>query len=257
MHTCTCHFSRLLSWARTQHHAQKHSLLCCLFNAQQAETLAMQHSASSTSNTTTGTHAPSCCRRTRRAIPSPCTPCRACRPASGLAVCAATTSTRKAARARHRLLDWSSPSSALPQAVGHLAPPTRACRCPGSLSTASLPVGSCPTTSPSRRVYSPSRIPPAKLPEPPVTCKHELRVLDPGWDTAFPTPINRGRRSLPRLAPPQQPPSSSLALHRRRHCCLYFSSPPPVDLPIRAAPARGELRRSFHIHSSPSPCPWI
>jgi hypothetical protein len=120
-----------------------------------------------------------------------------------------------------------------------------------------LPVGSCPTASPSRHVYSPSRIPPAELPEPPLTCKHELRVFDPGRDTTFPMPKNRGWRSLPCLAPPQQPPSSSLALHRRRHCCLYFSSPLPVDLPIRAAPARGELRKSFPIHSSPSPCPWI
>jgi hypothetical protein len=113
-------------------------------------------------------------------------PSRACQPGRGLAVCAVTTSTCKAARARHRLLDWSSPSSAMLQAAGHLAPTTRTCRCPGSLSTASLPVGSCPTATPSRRVYSPSRIPQAELPEPPLTDRHELRVLDPGRDAAFP-----------------------------------------------------------------------
>jgi hypothetical protein len=58
--------------------------------------------------------------------------------------------------------------------------------CPGSLSIASLPVESCPTVPPSRRVDSPSRIPLAELPEPPLTGKYELRVLDPGRDTAFP-----------------------------------------------------------------------
>jgi hypothetical protein len=58
--------------------------------------------------------------------------------------------------------------------------------CPCSLSIASLPVESCPTVPPSRRVDSQSRIPPAELPEPPLTGKYELRVLDPGRDTAFP-----------------------------------------------------------------------
>jgi hypothetical protein len=119
--------------------------------------------------------------RARDAAPS----C-ACRPGRGLAICAATPSTRKAARVHHHLLDWSSPSSTLPQVTSHLAPPAQACRCPGSLSTASMPVGFCPTGPPSRHVYSPSRIPPAELPQPPLTGKHELCVLDPGQNTAFP-----------------------------------------------------------------------
>jgi hypothetical protein len=119
--------------------------------------------------------------RARRAAPS-----RACRPGHGLTVYATTPSTCKVAPVCQRLLDCSSPSSTLSQAVGHLTPPIRACRCPCSLSTASLTVGSCLTAPPSRCVFSPSRIPSAELPEPPLTGKHELCVLDPGRDTACP-----------------------------------------------------------------------
>jgi hypothetical protein len=126
--------------------------------------------------------APSCCRRTRRAIPSP-------HPV--------------AHRAKPRVPDQAATSSPAPSHVSHARPrkhaitghqcvaaasrrPPRTCRCPGSLSIASLPVWSCPTAPSSRRVDPPSRIPPAELPEPPLTGKHELRVLDPGQDTAFP-----------------------------------------------------------------------
>jgi hypothetical protein len=175
----------------------------------------MQHSASSTSNTTTGTHtmqqqqrssndgvhqtmskagasitsltrrppspnasstAPSCCRQTRRAIPSPppgCSPRQAtcARPGRDLVACAVTRSTRKAAQACHR------------------RPPVRRCRKPPATSRLPVPparstLHRCPlvqqtnsTAVASRR--PPSRIPPGELPEPPLTGKHELRVLDP------------------------------------------------------------------------------
>jgi hypothetical protein len=110
---------------------------------------------------------------------------------------------RAAHRAKPRMPDQTATSSPAPSRVPRARPrkhaiaghqyvtaasrrPPRACRCPGSLSIASLPVGSCPTAPPSRRVDSPSRIPPAELPEPPLTGKHELCVLDTGRGTAFP-----------------------------------------------------------------------
>jgi hypothetical protein len=99
--------------------------------------------------------------------------------------------------------------------------PPRASRCPGSLSVASLPVGSCPTAPPSRRADSPSRIPPAELPEPPLTQarapRARLRPAEPPSRSYKETP---SLSTAPRTS--QLAPSLSLASHRH-----HQSRPPP------------------------------
>jgi hypothetical protein len=172
----------------------------------------------------------------------------------GLVACAITRSRaglRKHATAGHQCV-----------AAASCRPP-RACHCPSSLSIASLPIGSCPTAPLSRRVDSSSRIPPAELPEPPLTGKHELRVRGSRPLHRFPAPINspaslaalpRTSQALPSLSPELPPPPST-----SRPC---YRPPAAVDLLPQAAPAQGENRNESPStsslrspHSRPPPCP--
>jgi hypothetical protein len=186
---------------------------------------------------------------------------------------------RAAHRAKPRMPDQAATSSPAPSRVPRARPrknaiaghqyvaaasrrPPRACRCPGLLSIASLPVGSCPTAPPSHRVDSPSRIPPAELPEPPLTQarapRARLRLAEPPSRSYKETPSLSTAPCTSQLAP-------SLSLASQRH---HQSRPPPssvlaqrkialVDLPLRAAPAQGEPGTSIPIHSYLSLCPWI
>jgi hypothetical protein len=186
---------------------------------------------------------------------------------------------RAAHRAKPHMPDQAATSSPAPSHVPRARPrkhaiashqyiaaasrrPPRSCHCPGSLSIASLPVGSCPTAPPSRRVDSPSRMPPAELPEPPLTQERAPRArLRPA------EPPSRSYKATPSLstAPRTSQLAPSLSLASQRH---HQSHPPPssvlaqrkialVDLPLRAAPAQGEPGTSIPIHSSLSLCPWI
>jgi hypothetical protein len=169
----------------------------------------------------TGTHAmqqPDGVRDAQLCLPAPCQQHRAkLLPPTR---CAIPSPHLAARRANPRVPDRDTASSLAPSHVPRARPrkhaiagqqcvvaasrrPPRTCRCPGSLSIASLPVGSCPTALPSRRVDSPSRIPPAELPEPSLTGKHELRVRGSRPSHRLPAPINSQHHSPPHPAPPR------------------------------------------------------
>jgi hypothetical protein len=186
----------------------------------------------------TGTHAmqqPDGIRDAQLCLPTPCQQHRAkLLPPTR---CAIPSPHLAARRAKPRVPDHDVASSPAPSRVPRARPrkhaiaghqwvaaasrwPPRACRCPGSLSIASLPVGCCPTAPPSHRVDSPSRIPSAELPEPPLTGKHELRVRGSRPSHRLPAPINsptslaaspRTSQALHSLSLPRAP---TAALHK-------------------------------------------
>jgi hypothetical protein len=229
----------------------------------------MQHSASSTSNTTgahtmqqqqctsnDGVHqtmskagasitslthrppspnasniAPSCCRRTRRAIPSPppsCSPRQAARarPGRDLVACAITRSTRKAVQARHR------------------RPPVRRCHKPPTTSRLPLPRLALHCIA-AHRILS-------------TVASRRLSVANPAGRAAR-TAINMQARALrarpqPRyrlLAPINSP--ASLAASPRTSQALPSLSPELPPPPSQAAPVTDRPPSSISLHKPPQP----
>jgi hypothetical protein len=178
--------------------------------------------------------APSCCRRTRRAIPSP-PPSRSprqaarARPGRDLVACAVMRSTRKAAQAHHH------------------RPPVRPCRKPPA--TSRLPLPRLPLHCiAARRVLSNSTAVASRRPP----------VANPAGRAAR-TAINRQARA-PRARPrpryhlpaPINSPAS-LAASPRTSQALPSLSPELPPPPSQAAPVTDRPPPSISLHKPPQP----